>query len=170
MLFRILPVGRGGGGQDRETIRHKTNAEVHATVEFMADLSTSSAPLRSRHHPTRLYRNRSALANETWSAKKKWITAPKEGRELDAVDHLRLRARRTCAESPLGIPFLMARITVEDCLQESSNRFELVMLAVKRARQLLKGAKPLIGSDNREVVIALREIAARKVRRASPKT
>src|SRR5215468_6130861 len=82
------------------------------------------------------------------------MTAPKEGRELDAVDHLRLRARRTCAESPLGIPFLMARITVEDCLQESSSRFELVMLAVKRARQLLKGAKPLIGSDNREIVIA----------------
>jgi DNA-directed RNA polymerase subunit omega len=64
----------------------------------------------------------------------------------------------------------MARITVEDCLQESSSRFELVMIAVKRARQLLKGAKPLIGSDNREVVIALREIAAGKVRRATPKT
>jgi DNA-directed RNA polymerase subunit omega len=61
----------------------------------------------------------------------------------------------------------MARITVEDCLQKSSNRFELVMLAAKRARQLLKGAKPLIESDNREVVIALREIAAGKVRRAT---
>jgi DNA-directed RNA polymerase subunit omega len=48
--------------------------------------------------------------------------------------------------------------------------FELVMLAAKRARQLLKGAKPLIESDNREVVIALREIAAGKVRRATPKT
>src|SRR5215475_16232458 len=54
----------------------------------------------------------------------------------------------------------MARITVEDCLRESSSRFELVMIAAKRARQLLKGAKPLIGSDNREIVIALREIAA----------
>lgn len=64
----------------------------------------------------------------------------------------------------------MARITVEDCLQKSSNRFELVMLAAKRARQLLKGAKPLIEADNREVVIALREIAAGKVRRATPKT
>jgi len=64
----------------------------------------------------------------------------------------------------------MARITVEDCLQKSSSRFELVMVAVKRARQLLKGAKPLIGSDNREIVIALREIAAGKVRRATPKT
>ncbi|TMB70651.1 MAG: DNA-directed RNA polymerase subunit omega [Deltaproteobacteria bacterium] len=63
----------------------------------------------------------------------------------------------------------MARITVEDCLQKSSNRFELVMLAAVRARQLLKGAKPLIEADNREVVTALREIAAGKVRRATPK-
>ncbi len=63
----------------------------------------------------------------------------------------------------------MARVTVEDCLQKTSNRFDLVMLAAKRARQLLKGAKPLIESDNREVVIALREIAAGKVRRATPK-
>ena len=64
----------------------------------------------------------------------------------------------------------MARITVEDCLQKISSRFELVMLAAKRTRQLSKGAKPLIESDNREVVIALREIAAGKVRRATPKT
>jgi len=66
----------------------------------------------------------------------------------------------------------MARITVEDCLDKNSNRFELVMLGVKRARQLLliKGAKPLIESDNREVVIALREIAVGKVRRVVPKT
>ena len=64
----------------------------------------------------------------------------------------------------------MARITVEDCLDKTSNRFELVMLGVKRARQLLKGAKPLIESDNREVVIALREIAVGKVRRVIPKT
>jgi DNA-directed RNA polymerase subunit omega len=60
----------------------------------------------------------------------------------------------------------MARITVEDCLDGVSNRFELVMLAAVRARQLLRGAKPCIVSDNREVVIALREIAAKKVRRA----
>ena len=64
----------------------------------------------------------------------------------------------------------MARITVEDCLDKASNRFELVMLGAKRARQLLKGAKPLIESDNREVVIALREIAVGKVRRVIPKT
>jgi DNA-directed RNA polymerase subunit omega len=58
----------------------------------------------------------------------------------------------------------MARITVEDCLGRVSSRFELVMLAAKRARQLSKGAKPLIVSDNRHVVVALREIAAAKVR------
>jgi DNA-directed RNA polymerase subunit omega len=61
----------------------------------------------------------------------------------------------------------MSRITVEDCLQKVNNRFELVMLASKRARQLFKGAKPLTESDNREVVVALREIAEGKVRKAS---
>ena len=61
----------------------------------------------------------------------------------------------------------MSRITVEDCLQKVDNRFELVMLASLRARQLFKGAKPLVESDNREVVVALREIAEGKVRRVS---
>lgn len=61
----------------------------------------------------------------------------------------------------------MARITVEDCLNRIPNRFELVMLASKRARQLFRGAKPLIEADNREVVVALREIAASQVRKAS---
>jgi DNA-directed RNA polymerase subunit omega len=60
----------------------------------------------------------------------------------------------------------MARITVEDCLEKVPNRFELVMLASKRAKQLFKGARPLIESDNREVVVALREIAAGKARKA----
>lgn len=64
----------------------------------------------------------------------------------------------------------MARITVEDCVDKVSSRFELVVLAAKRARQLLKGAKPLIESDNRDIVTALREIAAGKVRRAVPET
>jgi DNA-directed RNA polymerase subunit omega len=63
----------------------------------------------------------------------------------------------------------MARITVEDCLDKVSSRFELVMLAAKRARQLSKGAKPLIVSNNRDIVIALREIAAAKVRWAAAK-
>jgi DNA-directed RNA polymerase subunit omega len=59
----------------------------------------------------------------------------------------------------------MARVTVEDCLEKVSNRFELVMLASKRAKQLLKGAKPLLETENLEIVTALREIAAGKVRR-----
>ena len=64
----------------------------------------------------------------------------------------------------------MARITVEDCLDNVSSRFSLVMLASIRAKQLLKGAKPLIKSDNRDIVIALREIAAGKVRWAIPQS
>jgi len=59
----------------------------------------------------------------------------------------------------------MARITVEDCLEKVFNRFELVMLASKRAKQIFKGAKPLLETDNRENVTALREIAGGKVRR-----
>lgn len=62
----------------------------------------------------------------------------------------------------------MARITVEDCLDKVSSRFELVQLASIRAKQLLKGAKPLVSSDNLDIVIALREIAAGKVRWATP--
>ncbi len=61
----------------------------------------------------------------------------------------------------------MARITLEDCLKQVPNRFALVLLAVQRAKQLLKGAKPLIDSENRDIVLALREIAAGKVRAAS---
>jgi DNA-directed RNA polymerase subunit omega len=57
----------------------------------------------------------------------------------------------------------MARITVEDCLDNIPNRFELVLGAARRAKQLLKGARPLVESDNKEVVTALREIAAGKV-------
>jgi DNA-directed RNA polymerase subunit omega len=57
----------------------------------------------------------------------------------------------------------MARITVEDCLAVIPNRFELVLGAARRAKQLLKGARPLVDSDNKEVVTALREIAAARV-------
>lgn len=57
----------------------------------------------------------------------------------------------------------MARITVEDSLREVKNRFALVLLTAKRAKQLLKGAKPLIETKNKEIVTALREIAAGKV-------
>jgi len=64
----------------------------------------------------------------------------------------------------------MARITVEDCLKKVSNRFDLVVLASHRAKQLFEGAKPLLDSDNREVVLALREIAAGRVRKKSEKS
>ncbi len=57
----------------------------------------------------------------------------------------------------------MARITVEDCLENIPNRFELVLAAARRAKQLLKGARPLVESGNKDVVTALREIAAKKV-------
>ena len=57
----------------------------------------------------------------------------------------------------------MARITVEDCLQKIPNRFQLIVIAARRAKELLKGARPLVDSDNKEVVTALREIAAGKV-------
>ena len=62
----------------------------------------------------------------------------------------------------------MARITVEDCLQKVPNRFELVLLGARRAKQLLKGARPLVESDNKEVVAALREIADGKVSMTYP--
>jgi DNA-directed RNA polymerase subunit omega len=56
----------------------------------------------------------------------------------------------------------MARITVEDCLQNVRNRFELVMLASKRARQIATGGfDPLVPEENdKPTVIALREIAS----------
>jgi len=64
----------------------------------------------------------------------------------------------------------MARVTVEDCLEHLDNRFALVILASRRARQLLKGAKPLLRSDNKPPVVALREIAAGGVRYESMPT
>lgn len=57
----------------------------------------------------------------------------------------------------------MARVTVEDCLRQVDNRFSLVHLAAKRVRQLREGAPALMDSKNKEVVLALREIAAAKV-------
>ncbi len=58
----------------------------------------------------------------------------------------------------------MARVTVEDCLDKVTNRFQLAAVAVKRAKMLLRGARPLVDSDNKEVVTALREIAAGEIR------
>ena len=63
----------------------------------------------------------------------------------------------------------MARITVEDCLEKIPNRFELVLLSSKRAKQLLKGARPLVETDNKDIVTSLREIAAGQVRMLYPK-
>ncbi len=58
----------------------------------------------------------------------------------------------------------MARITVEDCIEKVDNRFELVLLATKRARQIARGATPLVEVENdKPTVIALREIAADKI-------
>ena len=63
----------------------------------------------------------------------------------------------------------MARVTVEDCLEMVENRFALVHLATKRARQLTAGARPLLDAPgNKEVVTSLREIAAGAVRPTTP--
>jgi DNA-directed RNA polymerase subunit omega len=55
----------------------------------------------------------------------------------------------------------MARVTVEDCLQHVKNRFELVMVASKRAREIaVRGAQPMVEWENdKPTVVALREIA-----------
>jgi DNA-directed RNA polymerase subunit omega len=58
----------------------------------------------------------------------------------------------------------MARITVEDCLNKVPNRFELTIVAIKRAKMLLGGARPLVETNNKDVVTALREIARGEVR------
>lgn len=57
----------------------------------------------------------------------------------------------------------MARVTVEDCLLKVDNRFSLVHLAAKRVRQLRDGAPAQMAVKNKEVVLALREIAASHV-------
>lgn len=58
----------------------------------------------------------------------------------------------------------MARITVEDCLNHVDNRFNLVLLASKRARQIANGAIPLVAAeDDKPTLIALREIEAGKI-------
>ncbi len=63
----------------------------------------------------------------------------------------------------------MARVTVEDALKEAKNRFALVVLAGQRTRQLLKGSQALVENrDNKQVVTALREVAAGKVKYAHP--
>ena len=63
--------------------------------------------------------------------------------------------------SYLDLVFFMARVTVEDCLHHVENRFELVLVSTKRARQLAIGGKqPMVTEDNdKPTVLALREIA-----------
>ncbi len=59
----------------------------------------------------------------------------------------------------------MARVTIEDCLKQVDNRFALVHMAVKRVLQIREGKEILIENPkNKEIVIALREIAANKIR------
>ena len=58
----------------------------------------------------------------------------------------------------------MARVTVEDCLKNVENRFQLVLVATKRARQLANGVEPFVEWENdKPTIVALREIAAGKI-------
>ncbi|MGD2073323.1 MAG: DNA-directed RNA polymerase subunit omega [Gammaproteobacteria bacterium] len=58
----------------------------------------------------------------------------------------------------------MARVTVEDCLDKVDNRFQLVLVATKRARQLARGAQPFVDWENdKPTVVALREISENHV-------
>lgn len=58
----------------------------------------------------------------------------------------------------------MARVTVEDCLDHVDNRFELVLLGSRRARQIAQGKDPLVEWENdKPTVVALREIAEGKI-------
>ena len=59
----------------------------------------------------------------------------------------------------------MARVTIEDCLEQVPSRFALVIMTGVRTKQLMRGARPLIqASENRSVVTALREVAAGYIR------
>ena len=60
----------------------------------------------------------------------------------------------------------MARVTIEDCLERVENRYELVHLTAKRVKQLRDGQDAQVRSKNKDIVTALREIAAGKVTHA----
>ena len=63
----------------------------------------------------------------------------------------------------------MARVTVEDCLDKVDNRFDLVLAAAKRARDLTRGAEPRVPLENdKPTVLALREIADGKYEPGEP--
>ena len=57
----------------------------------------------------------------------------------------------------------MARVSIEDCLNQVENRFALVQLSAQRSRQLTQGSTPVVKSKNKLIITALREIAAGKV-------
>ncbi len=58
----------------------------------------------------------------------------------------------------------MARVTVEDCLEKVQNRFDLVLMAAKRARLIANGQQPMVEEENdKPTVLALREIAEDKI-------
>jgi len=62
----------------------------------------------------------------------------------------------------------VARITVEDCLRKVSNRFLLVNMVAKRVRQIREGSDYLVSSPkNEDIVVALREVAAGKIKKVS---
>lgn len=77
---------------------------------------------------------------------------------MDVAAHL------TSARKAYTLGLAMARVTVEDCLEKVPNRFALTILAAERARQVSKGAPPLVRCDNKSAVTALREIADSKVK------
>ncbi len=81
-----------GGGARPEKHSARTLAKNSSHFRVCGRSSTSYAPLRSRHELVRVYRNRGALANETFF-RPKWMTAEAVGREVGAVDHRNLRAR-----------------------------------------------------------------------------
>jgi DNA-directed RNA polymerase subunit omega len=75
------------------------------------------------------------------------------------------RSRRHPAPPTFVYPGVnnMARITIEDCLKNIPNRFQLTLAATYRARQLLQGHTPKVEAKDKPTVVALREIAAGKV-------
>jgi DNA-directed RNA polymerase subunit omega len=65
----------------------------------------------------------------------------------------------------------MARVTIEDCLEQIPSRYKLTIVAFKRIKQLLKGAKPVVDPErNKLTVVALKEIAAGKITIVDPET
>ena len=62
----------------------------------------------------------------------------------------------------------MARITVEDCLENVENRFALVMASVRRTKQLYAGADPMVSCENKSIICSLREIAKGEIKVVTP--